>query len=128
MHLTGEVLDVRPHLLAATAFVFPSWAEGLPNALLEAMATGLPCVATSIGPITDAAVNGEEALLVPVRSPQDIAAALAKILTQPALAARLGRAARRRIEAEFSLARAVDCLEALYEDLRSCRGRGRRHA
>jgi glycosyltransferase involved in cell wall biosynthesis len=124
VHLTGEVPDVRPYLLAATAFVFPSWAEGLPNALLEAMAIGLPCVATDIGPIADAAINGEEALLVPVRSPQELAVALAKILTQPALAVRLGRAARKRVEAEFSLEHEVDALEALYRELTAgCGGR-----
>ncbi|MGD0265460.1 MAG: glycosyltransferase family 4 protein [Candidatus Methylomirabilota bacterium] len=126
--LTGEVPDVRPHLRAASAFVFPSWAEGLPNALLEAMAMALPCVATDIGPIADAAINGEEALLVPVRSPRELAAALARILTQPALAARLGRAARKRVEAEFSLERAVDVLEALYRTLTSRPGREARHA
>jgi glycosyltransferase involved in cell wall biosynthesis len=117
VHLTGEVPDVRPYLRAASAFAFPSWAEGLPNALLEAMAMGLPCVATDIGPIAGAVTDGEEALLVPVRAPQALAAALATILTQPALAARLGRAARKRVEAEFSLEREVDALETLYREL-----------
>lgn len=123
VHLTGEVPDVRPYLRAATAFVFPSWAEGLPNALLEAMAMGLPCVATDIGPIRDAVTDGEEALLVPVRTPDRLAAALVTILTQPVLAARLGRAARKRVEAEFLLETVVDRLEAIYRDL--CSGRHR---
>jgi glycosyltransferase involved in cell wall biosynthesis len=124
VRLAGEVSDVRPYLQAAAAFVLPSWAEGLPNALLEAMATGLPCVASDIGAIVEAATDGEHALLVPVRSPQPLAAALAAILTQPALAARLGRAARHRVEAEFCLARAVDGLEALYHALRRPPRRG----
>lgn len=128
VHLTGEVLDVRPHLRAATAFVLPSWAEGLPNALLEAMAMGLPCVATDIGPIRDAVTGGEEALLVPVRNPQGLAAALAAVLADPSLAARLGRAARKRVEADFSLEREVESLEALYRELTSRRGREDRHA
>jgi glycosyltransferase involved in cell wall biosynthesis len=117
VHLTGEVPDVRPYLRAATAFVFPSWAEGLPNALLEAMAMGLPCVATDIGPIRDAVTDGEEALLVPVRTPDRLAAALVTVLTQPVLTARLGRAARKRAEAEFSLEIVVDRLESLYREL-----------
>lgn len=121
VHLTGEVPNVRPYLRAATAFVLPSWAEGLPNALLEAMAMGIPCVATDIGPIADAVINGEEALLVPVRSPQDLAASLVSILTQHTLAARLGRAARKRAEADFSLETIVDRLEALYRKV--CAGR-----
>jgi glycosyltransferase involved in cell wall biosynthesis len=123
VHLTGEVSDVRPYLRAASAFVLPSWAEGLPNALLEAMAMGLPCVATDIGPIRDTVIDGEDALLIPPRSPQKLAAALTAIIAQPALAARLGRAARKRIEAEFSLERVVDRLEALYREL--CSGKHR---
>ncbi len=117
VHLTGEVPDVRPYLRAVTAFVFPSWAEGLPNALLEAMAMGLPCVATDIGPIRDAVIDGEEALLVPVRTPDRLAAALVTVLTQPVLTARLGRAARKRVEAEFSLEIVVVRLESLYREL-----------
>jgi glycosyltransferase involved in cell wall biosynthesis len=123
VHLTGEVPNVRPYLQAATAFAFPSWAEGLPNSLLEAMAMGLPCVATDIGPITDAAIDGEEALLIPVRCPQALAAALVRILTQHALAASLGRAARKRVETDFSLETVVDRLEALYGEV--CAGRRR---
>ena len=117
VQLAGEVPDVLPYLQAASAFVLPSWAEGLPNALLEAMATELPCVATDIGAIAEAATDGEHALLVPVQAPERLAAALAAILTQPALAARLGRAARQRVGAEFCLTRTVDGLEALYRDL-----------
>jgi glycosyltransferase involved in cell wall biosynthesis len=128
VHLTGEVLDVRPYLRAATAFVFPSWAEGLSNALLEAMAMGLPCVATDIGPIAEAATDGKEALLVPVKAPDRLAAALATILTRLDIADRLGRAARKRVEAEFCLEREVDALEALYRELTSRRGRETRHA
>ena len=124
VHLVGEVHDVRPYLGAATAFVFPSWTEGLPNALLEAMAMGLPCVATAIGPIQDAVTDGVEGLLVPARDPQRLAATLAALLSQPILAARLGRAARARVEAKFSLSREVDLLEALYRDLRARRDGG----
>lgn len=126
VHLTGEVPDVRPYLRAAGAFVLPSWAEGLPNALLEAMAMGLPCVATDIGPIADAVIDGEEALLVPVRSPQELAVALVRILTQHTLAASLGRAARKRVTADFSLETVVDRLEALYSEVCAGRRGGRR--
>jgi glycosyltransferase involved in cell wall biosynthesis len=117
VRLTGEVEDVRPYLRAAAAFVFPSWAEGFPNALLEAMAMELPCVATDIPPIRDAATDGIEALLVPVRDPQRLAAALTAVLTQPALAARLGHAARKRVELEFSLEGVMGHLESLYREL-----------
>jgi glycosyltransferase involved in cell wall biosynthesis len=128
VHLVGEVADVRPFLRAASAYAFPSWAEGLPNALLEAMAMRLPCVASDIGPIRDAMRDGEEGLLIPVRAPDKLAAALITILSQPDLAARLGRAARKRVEADFSLEREVDHLEALYRELRLPRGRKVRRA
>jgi glycosyltransferase involved in cell wall biosynthesis len=123
VHLTGEVPDVRPYLRAAGAFVLPSWSEGLPNALLEAMAMGLPCVGTDIGPIRELVTDGDQGVLVPVRDPQKLAAALSAVLTQPALAARLGRAARKRAEADFSLETTVDRLEAVYREV--CAGRRR---
>ncbi|HSD51518.1 MAG TPA: glycosyltransferase [Candidatus Methylomirabilis sp.] len=124
VHLTGEVEDVRPYLRTAAAYAFPSWAEGLPNALLEAMAMGLPCVATDIGPIRDAVTDGEEALLVPVRTPDRLAVALTAVLTQPGLAARLGHAARKRVEIEFSLEAQLERLESLYYELAPARRRG----
>jgi glycosyltransferase involved in cell wall biosynthesis len=65
VHLTGEVPDVRPYLRAASAFVFPSWAEGFSNALLEAMAMGLPCVVTSVGAVTEVLDGGAAGTLVP---------------------------------------------------------------
>jgi L-malate glycosyltransferase len=117
VRLVGDVPDVRPYLRSARAFVLPSWAEGLSNALLEAMASGLPCVASDIGSIRDAVTDGEEALLVPVQAPRQLAAALSAVLCQPSLADRLGRASRKRAEAEFSLEREVDRLEELYRVL-----------
>lgn len=84
---------------------------------------GLPCVATDIGPIRDAATDGEEALLVPARNPQRLAAALGAVLADPSLAARLGRGARKRVEADFSLEREVERLEALYRAVISGRAR-----
>jgi glycosyltransferase involved in cell wall biosynthesis len=114
VHLVGEMSDVRPYLRTAAAFVLPSRAEGLPNAMLEAMAMGLPCVATRIGPIVEIATHGKEALLVPVQDPGQLASALSAVLRQPEMSSRLGHAARKRVEAEFSLERQVDALETLY--------------
>jgi glycosyltransferase involved in cell wall biosynthesis len=82
--------------------------------MLEAMAMGLPCVATRIGPIVEIATHGKEALLVPVQDPGQLASALSAVLRQPEMSSRLGHAARKRVEAEFSLERQVDALETLY--------------
>jgi glycosyltransferase involved in cell wall biosynthesis len=117
VRVVGEVPDVRPYLRGATGFVLPSWAEGLPNSLLEAMAMGLACVATEIGPVRDAVEHGRDGILVPAKTPERLAAALTAILTQPDLRGRLGQAARRRAEAEFSLEGCVDRLETLYRAL-----------
>ncbi len=98
--LTAE--GVRAEMAAAAAFVLPSRYEGTPKALLEAMAAGLPCVATDVVGTREVLRHGEEGLLVP-EDPAALAKALGLILGERSLADRLGAGARRRIEAEFSL-------------------------
>lgn len=115
----GSVLDPETHLRAAAAFVLPSWHEGLPNALLEAMATGLPCVATTIGGTTDVATDERDALLVPPGDSAALAKALLRILTNADLAGRLGTAARLRVVAEFSLEAMVARYEQLYREMKN---------
>jgi glycosyltransferase involved in cell wall biosynthesis len=114
----GAVPDPEAHLRTAAAFVLPSWHEGLPNALLEAMATGLPCVATAIGGTTDVATEESDALLVPPGDAAALAKALLRILTDADLAGRLGAAARRRVVADFSLDTTVTRYEQVYREMR----------
>ncbi len=114
----GPVSDPEAHLRVASAFVLPSHHEGLPNVLLEAMATGLPCVATAIGGTMDAATDGCDALLVPPGDAAALAKGLLCILTDGDLAERLGAAARRRVVADFSLDNMVVRYEELYRGMR----------
>jgi glycosyltransferase involved in cell wall biosynthesis len=114
----GPVPDPEAYLRAAAAFVLPSWYEGMPNALLEAMSTGLPCIATTIGGTLDVAADEREALLVPPGDAVALAKALLRILMDGDLAGRLGAAARRRIVAEFSLDDVVARYEQLYREMR----------
>ncbi len=114
----GAVPDPEMHLRAAAAFVLPSWYEGVPNALLEAMATGLPCIATAIGGTMDLATDEHEALLVAPGDAAALAKALLRILTDRDLAGRLGAAARRRVEGHFSLDAVVTRYEQLYREMR----------
>lgn len=93
---------VAAYARASDAFAFPSHAEGMPNALLEAMAAGLPCVATRVGGIPEAVEDGESGFLVPARAPVALAAALSNILDDPELAGRLGTQAARTIAQRFS--------------------------
>jgi L-malate glycosyltransferase len=91
--------------------------EGLPNSILEAMAAGRPVVATDVGAVGDAVVDGETGLLVPASSPERLAAALETLLVDPARAERLGAAGRRRAQAMYSPGAALGALEELYVGL-----------
>lgn len=112
--LRGLVQDVATYLRAGDIFVFPSVGEGMPNALLEAMATGLPCVASAIGGCADLIVDRETGLLVP---PGDVSAfreAIAMLIRSSEARERLGVAARQDAVSRFGLERMVDRYEAFY--------------
>jgi glycosyltransferase involved in cell wall biosynthesis len=117
VHFAGAIANPAEYLRAADAFALPSVAEGMSNSLLEAMATALPCLASAIGGNTDLLRDGETGLLVPPDDPAAWSDALIRVLADPALARRLGDAARRRIEDEFAITRVVDRYLALYRRL-----------
>ena len=94
--LAGHQVDVKPFYGLADLFVMPSHSEGSPNALLEAMMARVPIVATHVGGIPEIVTHGETALLVPPSDPSALAAALAQLLANPALAQRLALAAQRQ--------------------------------
>jgi glycosyltransferase involved in cell wall biosynthesis len=99
----GPQKDVAALLRSAHIACQPStYREGLPKSALEAMAAGLPLVATDIPGCREAVVDGVTGLLVPPRDPQALAAALARLIGDAALRARLGEAARARAEQEFA--------------------------
>jgi glycosyltransferase involved in cell wall biosynthesis len=85
----------------ASLFVFPSRHEGMPNALLEAMASGLPVIATQIAGNEELVVPGETGILVPPDDPDALREALRGLLVDASERERMGRAARRRVEADF---------------------------
>ena len=115
----GHCLDVRPVLEAADVFVLPSHQEGLPFAVLEAMAMGLPVVATAAGGTGEAVIDGETGLLTPPADPAALGAALRRLLEDEELRERLVRGARRHLEEQFSFSRAVDQVEALLQRVAS---------
>jgi len=102
--LTGYREDVAGLLAAADVFVLPSTAEGLPLTVLEAMAAARPVVATRVGGIPEAVVDGETGLIVPPEDVDALTGALDALLADPERARRLGESGRRRVEAEFSAA------------------------
>jgi glycosyltransferase involved in cell wall biosynthesis len=107
----------RDELLgAAHVFLLPSRDEGLPMALLEAMARGLAPVTTPVGSIAEVVSDGISGLVVRPGAPRDIADALTALVTDEALRARLGNAARERA-ADFGLPRWYESLARLWRDL-----------
>ncbi len=111
----GQVEDVAPYLQAADVFVLPSATEGLSNALLEAMATGLPPIATAVGGAPDVILQGENGLLVPPNNKAALTEALYSLLDDPVRRATLGKAASIRITANYSLNSIAARLRTLYD-------------
>ena len=105
---------LRAELSGATVFALPSYAEGMPMALLEAMSWGLPVVATPVGGVPQVVEHEMNGLLVTPGDIDGIAAAIARLMGEPALRESLGAAARRTIAARFSLEATLDRLGAVY--------------
>jgi glycosyltransferase involved in cell wall biosynthesis len=101
----------------ADVFVLPTWREGFPNVVLEAMAAGLPVVATPVGAIADAVRDGSDGLLVPPRDAEALARALGRLVADPELRRAMGARARARVESMFSLEAVVARLEGVYREL-----------
>jgi glycosyltransferase involved in cell wall biosynthesis len=111
----GNQADVTPWLQALDVFALPSdGSEGVPQALVQAMLTGLPCVTTDIGGIPEAAIHEKTALVVPAQDPRALEQAIQRLLSDPALARRLGDEARRHCAANFSYQRMLDQMERIY--------------
>lgn len=115
-HVTfsGKCSDVFGTLRDATVFCLPSRSEGFSNALLEAMACALPCVVTDVGGNREAVLEGITGYLTPSEDPEALAARIDGLLSNPALAATIGAAARKRIEDTFTIERMVQRFAALY--------------
>jgi glycosyltransferase involved in cell wall biosynthesis len=124
---TGYRADVPALLPQLTVSVQPSLNEGLSNVVLESMAAAAPTVATRVGGTPEALVPGVTGLLVPPADPTALAAAIERLLDDPALAMGLGRAGRRRIEDTFALDRMHQATAQLYEDLLDRQRFARRH-
>ena len=99
---------------AADVFCLPSWWEAMPLSVLEAMAAGLPVVATDVGDVNRIVVEGETGFVVPTQSPDLLAQALRKLLTDSVAAQRMGRSARRRVQERFSSAATAEAIDDIY--------------
>ena len=113
----GQRDDVCSLLKASDLFCLPSRSEGMSNALLEAMACRLPCVATDVGGNSEVVVDGETGFLVPSEQPDTLAARIVAILRDKKLAKRMGQIGRRVVESKFTVQHMVRRLALLYDDL-----------
>ena len=116
---SGHVSDVAPYYAIADALALPSHSEGSPNVLLEAMAAGLPVVATSVGGVPEIATSGKNALLVPPRDREAFADALHQVLINPELAEELSSNARAHVADNFSPAGHAQSLIRIYQEVLS---------
>lgn len=113
--LAGPREDVARALSALDLFVTTSDTEGLPNAVMEAMAAGLPVVATRVGGTHEVVVEGETGRLVPPRQLEPLLASMRDLLTDPAARRRMGDSGRERIRSRFSVERMIAGTRAVYE-------------
>ena len=121
LRMTGETTDVASYLAAADVVAVPSRNEGMGRVIVEAMALGLPVVATAVGGIPDVVTDGECGRLVEPEDVDALGAALIELGRDPALRRKLGEAAVRRAEA-FSTAVASEKLLAVYASLVRAKG------
>jgi glycosyltransferase involved in cell wall biosynthesis len=111
----GEREDVPELVGAMDILLLPSWEEPFGRALIEAMAMGVPVIATSVGGPAEIIEDGREGYLLAPREPEAWAQAVRRIAASAELARELGRAGRRRVEQEFTIARHVEAMLDLYE-------------
>lgn len=117
VHFLGVCGDVDELLGIIDVFVLPSLYEGLPLALLEALAMRKAVVATKVGGIPEVVEHGKNGILVEPRDPEGLAEGIVKLIRNPNLAAKMGEEGRKIVEEKFSTNVVVRKLENLYEEL-----------
>ena len=111
---TGFRSDSEALMKSFDVFCLPSISEGLSSAILVAMASRLPIVATRAGGIPELVIDGETGILVPPDDAEQLAVGLCKVLESPQLREKMGCAGRHRIEETFTLDRKLNETEKLY--------------
>jgi glycosyltransferase involved in cell wall biosynthesis len=122
VHLLGARNDVPDVLAALDVFAMPSEWEPFGLAAAEAMAAGLPVVASEVGGLPEVVAAGVTGILVPACEPEPLAAGIATLLREPATRRAMGEAGRARVQAEFSAQAMGNRMCSLYERLLGAKG------
>ena len=116
IHLLGQREDVPELMAAMDCFVLPSYAnEGVPQAVMQAMAMGLPVISTRVGAIDEAVVEGVTGVFVPPKDSQALAAAMLDISFSAEKQTSFGRAGRKVAEQKFSIEKMLDAMEQVFQ-------------
>ena len=113
----GAIKDLPAQLEAADLFVLPSRSEGFSNSLIEAMASGLPVIATDVGGNAEAIQEGVTGFVVPSEDPEALARAIVELLRLPQRRQQMGQAGRQRAETQFSVDAMLQQLTKAYHDI-----------
>lgn len=117
VHFAGSVEDTAPYLRACDLYVQPSFTEGLPIAMLEAMACGLPTLATAVGGVTDLLRDGQNGLVIPAHDGERLTTQLERLFTSTELRAALGGPARQDVVNYCAIERVGQAHMSLYHQL-----------
>ena len=119
VYLPGKKDDVSPYIQASDCFIFTSLREGMPNSVLEAMSCGLPIIVAATGGHVSLITPDKEGIIVPFGKPKELANAVLSLERKPALRALLGKGARKKAVARYSIKQITDMYEDLYWKLGS---------
>ncbi len=122
VHFTGWRRDLSRIYASLDVLVVSSDNEGTPVSAIEAMASGVPVVATRVGGLPDLVINGMTGYLVPPRDPDALAAAVARILQDSQTAIRMGVVTREYVRERYTLERLIADVDQLYQDLLFAKG------
>jgi glycosyltransferase involved in cell wall biosynthesis len=117
--LAGERSDVPEVMRGLNCFVLPSLAEGISNTILEAMASGLPVIATQVGGSADLVVDGKTGELVPAADAECMAQSIVRLSKDTDRARVMGRAGRSEVERRFSMGAMLEAYKGVYDKLLS---------
>ena len=99
----GKLDDVKPAIAASSIYVLPSYREGTPRTVLEAMAMGRPIITTDAPGCRETVIDGYNGYLVPVKAVEELAAAMERFIVNPELITKMGKASRQLVEEKFDV-------------------------